>query len=140
MLTGNKDVDFIILNKLDDIDLVNICQVNKQAKTLCNDQDFWLNRIMLKFPYLGLNVLNKHKQERLWNQYYIQDLRKINISNDVNETLVTGAEKGRLDHVMIAITNGADIHVSNDLAVREASKNGHTNVVEYLISQGAPRP
>jgi len=41
MLTGNKDVDRKILNELEDKDLVNVCQTNKQANLLCNDQVFW---------------------------------------------------------------------------------------------------
>ena len=45
MLTGNKDVDRKILNELEDKDLVNACQINKKAHTLCNDQVFWMNRV-----------------------------------------------------------------------------------------------
>ena len=93
---------------------------------------------MSKFPYLGLDILNKYKQGS-WSEYYI-DLRKINLSNDVNQTLIEGTKNGRLDHVMIAIANGANIHAQDDWAVRNASRNGHIDVVEYLISQGSPHP
>ena len=47
MLTGVKDLDIKILNELEDKDIVSYCQTNKQADTLCQDQGFWLNRIML---------------------------------------------------------------------------------------------
>ena len=50
MLSGIKDVDMIILNKLEDVDLIQACQVNKKADEICNDQAFWLNRILTKFP------------------------------------------------------------------------------------------
>ena len=78
MLTGNKNLDFKILNQLDDKDLVNLCQTNHQANELCDDQTFWLNRILIRFPYLDLNILKQYKQERSWSQYYIEDLRTVN--------------------------------------------------------------
>ncbi|GAG91082.1 unnamed protein product, partial [marine sediment metagenome] len=31
-------------------------------------------------------------------------------------------------------------HALNDWAVKLASGNGHTDVVDYLVSLGAPRP
>ena len=87
LLTGNKDVDFKILGELDDKDLIKMCNINKEAMQLCNNnQNFWLNRILIKFPYLKLDVLNKYKNDRLWSEYYINDLRKINNSTDVNQT------------------------------------------------------
>ena len=61
MLTGVKDLDFKILNKLEDQDLVSVCKTNKQANKLCDDQNFWLQRIMIKFPYLSLSILKKYK-------------------------------------------------------------------------------
>ena len=76
MLTGNQNLDFVILNELDDKDLVNLCQTNRQANELCNNQTFWLNRISLKFPYLGIDVLKQH-----WSEYYIKDLRTVTPKN-----------------------------------------------------------
>ena len=131
-----QDVDFKILNELEDKDLVSYCKLNKAAETLCNDQGFWLNRIRLKFPYLGLNVLNKHKQGS-WSEYYI-DLRKINLSNNVNQTLIDGAKNGRLDHVIISMNMGADVHTSNDSAVRWASQYGHIDIC-LLYTSPSPR-
>ena len=59
MLTGNKDVDRKILNELEDKDLVNVCQANKQANSLCNDQVFWMNRVFDRFGYVGGDLLRK---------------------------------------------------------------------------------
>lgn len=133
MLTGNKDLDLKILGELEDKDLVNICQVNKRADEICKDQSFWLNRIMLKFPYLSLDMLNKYKHDRSWSQYYIEDLRKINLA-DVNNTLIDSSKNARLDHVIIAINNGANINTKHNLAIRYASSKGHLNIVKYLVS------
>ena len=165
MLTGVKDLDIKILGELEDVDLVNICQVNKQADEICKDQGFWLNRIMLKFPYLSLDVLNKYKDNRSWSEYYINDLRKINLS-DAQSDLSESVQYGRLDHMIMAINNGADINYSkyyivtagemrhrdvfnylinqgidirtdSDAPLRFASENGWINEVKYLINQGA---
>ena len=44
-----------------------------------------------------------------------------------------GSKNGRLDQVILALKNGADIHTDNDYALRWASKNGHLEVVKYLV-------
>jgi len=129
MLTGNKDVDRKILNKLEDKDLVNVCQANKQANSLCNDQVFWMNRVFNKFNYVGGDLLRKFKGTRSWSEYYIQDLRKIPSNPDTY--LEEGSLNNRLDQVIIALKNGADIHAGYDYALRYSSRKGH------LVSKGA---
>ncbi len=138
MLTGNKDVDRKILNELDDKDLVNVCQTNKKAQSLCNDQVFWMNRVFQRFGYVGGDVLrtNKEKYWPSWSEYYIKDLRKINSSNG-DEYLIDGSMNNRLDHMIISLNIGANIHARNDIAVKMASKNGHLDIVKYLVSEGA---
>ena len=136
LLTGVKDLDTKILSELEDVDLVKMCQVNRKADEICKDQGFWLNRIMLKFPYLGLDILNRYKQGRSWSEYYIKDLRKINIDN-VASTLSRESRNGRLDRVIISMNQGADIHSFDDYAVRWASYNGQLDVVRYLANNGA---
>ena len=77
MLTGNKDVDRTILNKLSDEDLVNVCKSSKQANSLCNDQVFWMNRVFQRYSYVPGDTLRKYKGDQSWSEYYIS-LRKIN--------------------------------------------------------------
>ena len=136
MLTGVKDLDIIILNKLEDQDLVSVCKTNTVANKLCDDQNFWLQRIVIKFPYLGLSVLKKYKQDRSWSQYYIEDLRSMN-KNNADTKLITALKSGRLDQVIIAVKNGADIHANNDASLRNASAYGQLDIVKYLVEQGA---
>ena len=136
MLTGNKDVDRKILNELEDKDLVNVCQTNKKANSLCNDQVFWMNRVFQRFGYVGGDILRNNKMDRTWSEYYIKDLRKINKTN-ANKYLDYGSRDGRFDHVIIALKIGSDIHKKSDYGLRIASWNGHLEIVKYLISQGA---
>lgn len=46
-ITGIKDIDLIILNKLSQEDLFNICQVNKSFSKLCNYEYFWKNKVYI---------------------------------------------------------------------------------------------
>ena len=129
-------VDKMILNKLDDRDLINMCQVNKKANKICNDQTFWMNRVFLKYPDVPEDVLRKNKKDRTWSEYYIKDLRKINRRN-AQKYLRDGSDIERLDHVIISIKNGGDIHERDDFALRLASQNDHIEVVKYLVGLGA---
>ena len=138
-MLGIKDVDIKILNELPDEELVNMCQVNKEYKRICDDQTFWRNRILFKYPELNIDILNKFKKNRTWSQYYTHDLRKINSIN-VQKTLLDGAKSGRLDWVIVAVKNGANVRHNNDQAIINASANGHLDVVNYLVSLGAPDP
>ncbi len=139
MLSGNKDVDRKILNNLEDKDLVNVCQTNKKAQSLCNDQVFWMNRVFNRFGYVTGDTLRKNKKDRSWSEYYIKDLRKINKTN-AHEYLVSESSDRRLDLAMIALKN-TDLSPKNtiytDLYLRRASLNGHLDLLKYLVSQGA---
>lgn len=46
--TGLKDTDFLILMQLDDAELASVCSINKYVKSLCENEIFWLNRILSK--------------------------------------------------------------------------------------------
>ena len=74
MLTGNKDTDFIILNKLKDYELTQVCQANKYVNSLCNDDLFWMNRVLDRFgKYLGSskNIRENYLNGRTWKEYYM---------------------------------------------------------------------
>ena len=47
------------------------------------------------------------------------------------------SQNGHLDVVKYLISVGANIYASNNYAVRWASANGHLNIVEYLLELGA---
>ncbi len=135
-LTGNKDVDRKILNELDDKDLVKFCVVDKQANTLCNDQVFWMNRVFDRFGYVGGDVLRKYKADRTWSEYYINDLRKIKKENLYN------LYDYRLDHIMIAVNKGANIHKldvwGSDigyLILINSIRSDKLDIVKYLIDK-----
>jgi hypothetical protein len=165
MLTGNQDIDTLILIQLDDRDMTNVCQTSKQNYKLCNNEDFWLKKILYKYPYLTLDLLQKSKGYMSWSEYYIYHLRKINKDN-AHDKIIDILKSGKLDQVMIAVNIsdqelpygsmlsnasydglldivkylkqiGTDIRYRNDLPVRLASMNGKLDVVKFLVENGS---
>lgn len=68
MLTGNKDVDYEILNSLNDKDLASYCSTKKEARKVCQDEQFWINRII---KYYGKEtLLGKGKANLSYRDYY----------------------------------------------------------------------
>src|SRR5579883_2904549 len=90
MLTGNRDTDYEILKKLDDYSLLQFCQTSTQAKNLCNNQQFWLNRLLAKYEDIVpidiiLNSLPEDNNNsgdyvnRNYRNFYLKIIRDINI-------------------------------------------------------------
>lgn len=99
----SNDLKQTLLLKLSDRELVNICKSSKIYRDYCNtNQKFWLNRILTKFPYIPLNILNRYKKDRTWSDYYIQDLIKIH-QNDLKRSV----RNHRFDHILISLDKGA---------------------------------
>ncbi len=49
-LTGIKDIDFQILNNLDDPSLLYFCKVNRKVSQLCQDPELWQRRLKERYP------------------------------------------------------------------------------------------
>lgn len=50
--TGQKDVDITLLNLLEDKDLINMCLTNKYINSICENDNFWRDRIINKYRTL----------------------------------------------------------------------------------------
>ena len=61
MLTGQRDTDLLILDKLDDKDLLNVCLVNKEARKLCSYEPFWINRFIKQRPFFIFPLLRNNQ-------------------------------------------------------------------------------
>lgn len=48
--TKNKDVDSLIMSNLSYQDVSRVCQVNTYANTICEDDNFWRNKLRKDFP------------------------------------------------------------------------------------------
>ena len=67
-LTSIKDVDLLIMEKLDDRSLLNLCQTNTNARRICDDENFWRKR-----SYKNLQDVRKC-DNMTWKQYYLYRL------------------------------------------------------------------
>lgn len=71
-LTGQRDTDLIILSKLSDEELINVCATNRQVNTWCNDHDFWKYRTINKFGnILGEDIKQYIPEGTAWKDYYL---------------------------------------------------------------------
>ena len=69
MISGHKDTDLIIMGKMDDTTLFSFCKVkNSYVQKLCNDENFWRERVRTKYG----NV--KKNEDRTWKNLYLNIL------------------------------------------------------------------
>jgi hypothetical protein len=70
--SGIKDVDLKILSKLEDKDLLNVCITkNKYVYHICNDENFWRNRILKKY---GNFIVYYKPEDSNWKKFYMQTI------------------------------------------------------------------
>ena len=66
MISGYKDTDLIILSKLDDKTLFSFCKIeNSYIRKLCNDENFWRQRVKERFGIV------KKNENRTWKNLYL---------------------------------------------------------------------
>lgn len=77
MFTGVKDVDRLILRKIDcERDLARVFQVDKYANQFYNDEQFWISRFFDRYgKYLEDENVLKYKKNKLWREYYYEIMR-----------------------------------------------------------------
>lgn len=145
-LTGIKHLDYKILNKLTDVELVSFFSTNKHYLNFCNNnQEMWMKRVLSKFKLdknmpdeNRMKIHRNQKGNRTWSQYYIEDLSRFNKSNiNLNDALVASSKNGDLASVMTAIEKGADIHHKDDFSLKLAVSYGHYDIVKYLVENKA---
>jgi len=146
--TGNKDVDLFLLSRLENQDLLNTLSLatkNKLIYKYLNDETFWRNRFLKKYPgdfeFVQKNKINTWKDFSLLLIKYLdlakrdyEEGRRLFISNIWNETIYTASKEGQKDLIDFFIFKGAN---SWDWAMASAAQGGHRDLVDFFISQGA---
>ena len=147
-LTGIKDVDREIVNKLNDRDLLNMCSMNKTyAERVCDDSYFRL-RTEARFPetikykdYIKITNENKVNERtrrvRTWKNHYLAIVKYIDLlqtdfrykykSQDKSPELLYLSRK--------LIPNLFDY--TNDESLVWASRDGKLMIVKYVVENGA---
>jgi len=72
-LSGNKQTDFLIMMKLSDNELGKVCQVNKYINSLCEDDNFWMQRVHIinKYSYEDALDMKRYLDFDTWKEYYL---------------------------------------------------------------------
>lgn len=120
-----KDIDLIILSKVYNTDLLNICQVNKYFSKLCNNEHLWRNKLWTEYAKIY------PEKGQTWKNMYLKlniymDKYKYRIDED---SIVSASILGHLEIVKLLSTLP---HVKTNLALAFAITKGHLDVANFL--------
>ena len=182
-ISGIKDIDREILKHVDDKELLKFCMVNRKTWNEVCDDNFLKRRLTSRYPdiekykrknetwkefYLNVVYYITKLQDRFnfrytegdfRNQYKIlrdshyqdilftasrsgdKSLVKYALDNryseNINDALRIASKEGHLDVVKYLVERGADIHSQGETPLAAAVVNGQAEVVKYLVSKGA---
>ena len=93
--TKNKDVDILPLNLLSNYELSRVCQVNKDAKKLCERDELWMQRFDQKYGKIMGNLVEVKKEFGVtsWAEFYKNFVRDI---ADLSSLFVTIPENRKV--------------------------------------------
>ena len=154
--TYTYDVDIEILSNLDDLTLSTICQVNRYATDLCQDESLWRSRTKKNYPkYLPYKENNQRWQDYYKNLKFIVESSglmypqraldrgqikllesRINIIGKVEAN--HSAEKGYIDFLNWMEAHG--LEYPDQRGADLAAENGHLNILEWMESRNLPYP
>lgn len=163
-LTGIKDTDLLILQRLEDKDLLQACLVNKAINKACKDENFWRNRSLEVFPlpskyklgretwrHFYLKIVYYRGKYRLWahllrHACFIGDLSLVVLSLDKkkeivdinnNFPLLLANQGSYYDIMKYLILHGADPNVNNGDVLNWNCAYGNLDIVQFLLENGA---
>ena len=136
-LTNNKDVNRVILSKLESQDLRNVLTVNKTTNKYNNDI-LWLNYQMKDLDFNLMRTVIK----RSWKDFSLLLIRYLDLAKgDYDTAMKLAAKGGHRDLVDFFISKGADFWNKGadnwNRAMYYAAQGGHRDLVDFFISQGA---
>lgn len=131
MLTKHKDCDYYILTFLEDTDIFNLGQVNKQFHNFCQNDCIWIELLIRKYTYFCLPYKSKDKG---WKTYYLELKYFYSLSSNINKSMKHAARYGAFDTVNYLASIGAN-HWNQ--AMKGAAEGDQQHLVEFFISKGA---
>lgn len=145
ILTGNRDPDLLILSNLDDRDLFHFCLSNKYAAKLCNNEDFWRNRLIMRH---GIKLLKYKHQTRTYKDFYLSLIRYLDKGIDrigyatyyQDYDLIEYFIDDYLEYLKKKYNdpyNKERFEKFLNKGLYVAAMNGNKELVDYFISKGA---
>ena len=164
-LSKIRDVDLKILSELGDRDVLNYCKTHKYGNELCNNEDFWRNRLQLKYP--GSEGLKSLRDT--WKDFYLKIMYYFDKYKTPDKAMVEAVRKNDIEMVKFFILQGAskwgdgmdlasylgnrklvDFFIQNSKSAGEeweeddwnmwlaaAAEGGHIDLMKFFIAQGA---
>lgn len=126
IFTGIKDLDFYILSKLNNDDILILSLTNKNNYIFCNDETFWRNRFINKYNY-------RNNISTSWKLFYLK-VDKYSKKYTVNKSLHEAAFQGDQDLVYYFIHKGGNCF---NMGMAKATLGGHRDLIDFFISKGA---
>jgi hypothetical protein len=156
-LSGIRDLDREILSKVDDIDLLKVCSINKYTWNIVCD-DNYLRRRLMKYT-----DIEKYKTDKeTWKQFFTRAINCIALLKEKynyiytvgnfriqkflfidfddrskNELLVEASFRGEIPVIIWALKEGANIHYRANYALTLACENGDLKTIKCLVENGA---
>lgn len=164
MFIGNShDICYLIANKLIDKDMLRFFSINKYLFRLSQNEIFWINKCLYKYPDIGIYKSTGRKWKHFYIAYskYLYLANKTSLSEKYTDNLIyLAAKNADMDFINYFMLGSPSIMYgmygaseSGDLAVVQffsqkgahcwnnamsrAALYGHRNLVDYFISRGA---
>lgn len=156
-LSGIRDLDREILGKVDDVELLKVCSIDKYTWNIVCDDAFLKMRLLVKYPQI-----EKYKVEKLnWKHFFLKVVHYISLLKkeynydytvgdcviqyyllkqyeyNKDELIIISSQYGELTLIEWCLKNGAVINARNNSALRTACYKGHLEIVKYLVEHGA---
>ena len=147
-LTGIKDLDREIVNKLSDKDFLQMCSINRTyAERVCDDSYFRL-RTLGRFPetvpykdYINENEVKDRKgrtrKVRTWKNHYLIIVKYIHLLQTDYKYSYKPQDKSPELLYLAGKLLPRDLSYSKNRALIYASQNGYFPIVKYLVENGA---
>jgi hypothetical protein len=142
-LTGVKNVDTEILNRLDDRELLNFCLTDKSAREICRYEPFWMNRLRDKYPHL----MEYKKKSEKWKSLYLRMIYAISkLEEDYGIPYIPVEGYNPVDFykesktINIVKSGGETYQFPNRIynyAMSIAARGGSLEIVKQMIRKGA---
>ena len=125
-------------------EILSLCRSSQRFNNIiCLNQLFWMKKIANDFPIfrstkMYQNIPMKYKLNKVFDykSYYKYIITKLRNEN-YNQLLIDSSKNDDMILVKLSLEKGADIHVNNNEPLKVAGKNGHFNIIKFLVENGA---
>ena len=165
LLTGIRDVDREILNKLDDREFLHLCSLNQTYYINVCDDNYFKRRTEARYP----ETIFYKREKTNWKKHYLTVVKYISLLEtdfdyqykstdhspellydarstyfsergyhifDINDTLIIAIKDDNYRLVDYLIKQGTNIHNNDDYILEAAIENRNLLMLKYLLDLG----